>query len=173
MGSGNGGLYFGTKCGSQPYKELYEVVPDMLRLDKQDSDIYSQKKGYFKNPTATDLLNSISNGCVYIGGRVASGLFTYVVSKGWRIIFGKRCNPNDINKRSPHPTLIGGKKPKVRCAGIIDIRNGKILSVNNNSGHYRPNIESLALVNNILLDLYNKNKDVFDEQSNWRKNDKK
>lgn len=43
MGSENGGLYFGTKGGSQPYKELYEVVPDMLSLDKQDSDIYSKK----------------------------------------------------------------------------------------------------------------------------------
>ena len=44
----------------------------------------------------------------------------------------------------PHPTLIGGQNPKVRAAGIVDIRGGRIYSVDNASGHFQPNRESLA-----------------------------
>ena len=32
----------------------------MLKKNKQDPDIYSNKNGYFKNPAAIDLLKSIS-----------------------------------------------------------------------------------------------------------------
>ena len=31
----------------------------------------------------------------------------------------------------------------VKCAGIIDIRGGEIFSINTNSGHYKPNEQSL------------------------------
>ena len=54
MGSGSSGLYYGTREGSQPYQKFYHVVPEMLKKDKQDADIYSSKNGYFKNPTAVD-----------------------------------------------------------------------------------------------------------------------
>ena len=143
MGSGSSGLYFGTRSGSQPYKQLYRVVPEMLKKDKQDPDTYSRKKGYFKNPTAVDLVKAISGDDICINDKLANGWYTYVVDKSWRIIFGKRCNPNDKNKRSPHLTLIGGKNQKVRCAGMINFRQGKIFPVNNDSGHYRPNRQSL------------------------------
>ena len=36
---------------------------------------------------------------------------------------------------TPHPTLIGGKDPKVKMAGILDIRGGKIYSYDDRSGH--------------------------------------
>ena len=135
MGSGSSGLYYATRGSSQPYQKFYSVVPEMLKKDKQDPDIYSSKNGYFKNPTAVDLLKSISGDDVCINDKSANGWYTYVVDKSGRIIFGKRCNPNDKNKRSPHPTLIGGKKPKVRCAGMINFRQGKIFAVNNDSGY--------------------------------------
>lgn len=171
MGSGSSGLYYATRGSSQPSQKFYSVVPEMLKKDKQDPDIYSSKNGYFKNPTAVDLLKSISGDDVCINDKSANGWYTYVVDKSGRIIFGKRCNPNDKNKRSPHPTLIGGKKPKVRCAGMINFRQGKIFAVNNDSGHYRPNRQSLKLVKRILNRLYKTNKELFDEDSKWRKND--
>lgn len=33
--------------------------------------------------------------------------------KKGNIIFGKRINPNNPQKRAPHPTLIGGVDPKI------------------------------------------------------------
>lgn len=47
----------------------------------------------------------------------------------------------------------------------------KIFAVNNDSGHYRPNRQSLKLVKRILNRLYKTNKELFDEDSKWRKND--
>ena len=43
----------------------------------------------------------------------------------------------------PHPTLVGGANPTVRGAGIVDIRGGRIFSVNNASGHFKPGSGSL------------------------------
>ena len=87
------------------------------------------------------------------------------------IIFGKRSNPNNSSKRAPHPTLIGGKDPQVQCAGIIVFRKGRILSVDTQSGHYRPDKKSLDKVDATLKRLYNKNPELFDKNSKWRKND--
>ena len=44
----------------------------------------------------------------------------------------------------PHPTLVGGAKPKVRAAGVVDIRGGRIYSVDNASGHFKPGPEALS-----------------------------
>ena len=54
---------------------------------------------------------------------------------------------------------------------MINFRQGKIFAVNNDSRHYRPNRQSLKLVKRILNRLYNSNKELFDEDSKWRKND--
>ena len=125
MGSGSGGSYSGTNGGSQPYADKYDVVQSMLNRDKKDSDIYSKDTGYFKNPSAVNLKDSISGNYVVFEDNHANGQMTYVLSESGNIIFGKRCNPNDARKRSPHPTLVGGKNPKVQCAGMIEFRNGK------------------------------------------------
>lgn len=169
MGSGSGNGYSGTRGNSQPYAPKYEVVPQMLNKDKQDSDIYNKKTGYFKNPTAVNLNSTISGNTVIFEGSRANGDYTYVMDKSGNIIFGKRCNPNDGRKRSPHPTLIGGKNPKVQCAGMINFRNGRIYSVNINSGHYRPNIKSLDKVDSALKKLYESNPHLLHRNSKWRK----
>ena len=93
-----------------------------------------------------------------------------VMDKKGNIIFGKRCNPNDGRKRSPHPTLIGGKDPQVQCAGMIEFHKGRILSVDNHSGHYRPNPKSMEKVDKALQALYNKKPNLFDKNSKWSKN---
>lgn len=169
MGSGSSSSYSGTNGGSQEYAETYRVVPKMLNKDKKDSDIYNSNTGYFKNPTATNLLEAIKNNRFYIQGIKAENKFTYVLDENGNIIFGKRCNPNNSNKRSPHPTLIGGKNPKVQCAGIIEFKDGKIYYADNNSGHFRPNIKSLDKVKAILDKLYESNSKLFYKNSEWRK----
>ncbi len=78
-------------------------------------------------------------------------------------------NPNDSSKRSPHPTLIGGKDPQVQCAGMITFKNGKIYSYDNSSGHFRPNSKSLPKVKAALDKLYKENPNLFDKGSEWRK----
>ena len=169
MGSGSSGVYAGTSGGSQPYAEKYSVYGEMLKIDKKDPDIYDKSSGYFKNPSAVSLDDSIDGNRVIFEGHSAEGHITYVMDENGDIIFGKRFNPNDGRKRSPHPTLIGGKDPKVQCAGIIVFKKGRILSVDNNSGHYRPNKKSLEKVNGVLQKMYEKNPNLFDKNSIWRK----
>ena len=81
----------------------------------------------------------------------------------------ERANPNDGRKRAPHPTLIGGKDPQVQCAGMITFYKGRILSVDNQSGHYRPNSKSMEKVDAALKKLYEKYPGAFDKNSKWRK----
>ena len=168
MGSGYSSIYSGTGGGSQPLADSYQVVAAMRDVDKQDPDIYDSN-GYFKNPTATNIEDAISDNKVIIDGKVPDGPMTYVMDMDGNIIIGKRVNPNDGRKRAPHPTLIGGKDPQVQCAGMITFRKGKILSVDNQSGHYRPNIGSMNKVNDALNKLYDSNPNLFAPGSEWRK----
>lgn len=170
MGSGSSGNYSGTRGGSQPYAETYNVYPSALNSDKKDPDIYNEQgNGYFHNPTAVKLEDSIKDDRIYVDGKKQYGKLTYVMDKNNNIIIGKRANPNDPDKRSPHPTLIGGKNPKVQCAGMITFDKGRILSVNTNSGHYRPDSKSLEKVKNALQKLCDKNPELFSPKSEWRK----
>lgn len=169
MGSGSKGSYSSGSGGSQPYAPTYNVVNSMLIKDKQNKDIYSPNTGYFKNPTATNLENAIDGNRFLFNGNRAEGKLTYVMDTNGNIIFGKRCNPNDSAKRAPHPTLIGGKNPEVQCAGIIEFRKGRIFSVDNRSGHFRPNSKSLEKVDAVLRKIFNKNPNLFDRNSKWRK----
>ena len=168
MGSGNSGSYNGTKGGSQPYAETYHVYPKAMAIDKTDADIYDPQTGYFHNPTAIKLEDSIQNDRVFVDGRRQEGMLTYVMDKDGKIIIAKRSNPNNSKGRAPHPTLIGGKDPQVQCAGMIHFRKGRIVSVDTNSGHFRPDIRSLAKVKTALQALYDKHPDLFDPSSEWR-----
>jgi len=170
MGSGLSGSYVGTGGGSQSFAFSYSVVPSMKVKDMADPDIYDPKKGYFKNPTATKLEDAIDGDSIYLQGKKAHGKMTYVMDEDGNIIFGKRKNPNNSKSRSPHPTLLGGKNPKVKCAGMITFNKGKIVSIDNDSGHYRPNLKSMVQVDKTLNKLCKKNPNIFDKNSKWRKN---
>jgi hypothetical protein len=147
MGSGSSGNYSGTSGGSQPYADTYRVVGKEMKKDKADPDIYNPSTGYFHNPNAKSLDQALGNDeRIYSKGKKAHGKMTYVMDEDGNIIFGKRENPNNASKRAPHPTLIGGKDPKVQCAGMITFDKGRIVSVNNESGHYRPASKSLDKV---------------------------
>jgi hypothetical protein len=66
-----------------------------------------------------------------------SGQFMYVIHDTGNIIIGTRAK-SFARTPMPHPTLIGGADPRVRAAGILDIRGGRIYSVDNASGHFKP-----------------------------------
>lgn len=161
MGSGSSSSYSNITLGSQPYAPSYHVAGPMLKMDKKDQDIYNPNTGYFHNPTAQNLEAAIHDGDIYCDGKKVDASLIYVMDKEGNIIFGKRVNPNNSSKRSPHPTLIGGKDPQVQCAGIIKIKDGKIESIDNRSGHFKPNKLSMKKVYNALEIIRTRHPDVF------------
>lgn len=163
MGSSSYGPSYGGGAGggSQPYAPMYHVVPSMMEKDKEDINIYDPKKGYFTNPLATSIQSAIKNGRIYMTGLKAHGTYTYVVDAKGNLIFAKRYNPNNSKSRAPHPTLIGGRDPVVRCAGMVYIERGRIVWYNNDSGHFRPDAKSLEVVELALTRLKITNPEVF------------
>lgn len=174
MGGGNRREgFFGRRAGSQPYASSYRVVPEMLREDKKDPDIYVPGTGYFKNPTRTVIsAETAHNNAFYLSGeerRKIDDWYEYVVDLSGRLIVDKRCNPNNPAKRAPHPTLIGGMHPRVRYAGMMHFKDGKIDDFNGDSGHYRPAEESLNEVMRCVRRIFDSNPYLLHRTSHWRK----
>ena len=92
---------------------------------------------YIKNPTAQNISDLINSSSKYVGNKKRQ--FMYVVDLDGNIIIG-----SGVGQHMPHPTLIGGSNPIVQGAGIIDIRDGKIYSIDNSSGHFKPDKVSLS-----------------------------
>ena len=177
MGSGVSGLYSGTygavavgdlddnednvskddlslsERKSQPYAESYGVVNDMLEWDKSRG-VYSDENGYSFNPTAVIASNSIRDG-VLVGhdGKQMDGSYTYAVKENGDLVIGKRNGNGKEGKATPHPTLIGGKDPKVRIAGIVIMSRGKIVKYDNESGHFKPNDLSMPAADKVFSKL--------------------
>ena len=171
MGSGISGKYHYKQSQSQPYSNTYGLLPNMVSNDIDNTNVYNSKKGYLKNPTATNIVDSVSNNIIYLkdSKQPADGIYIYVVDEKNNLIFGKRKNPLGGNK-SPHPSLIGGKNPKVKVAGEITFHHGKIYEIDVNSGHYKPNVKSLKKAENILYSNFNNN--MFSKNSRLRRRDK-
>ena len=146
---------------SQDYADTYHVFDEAMERDKLDVEIYDPSTGYPKNPTANKIDASIVNEHIEIDGKTPNGPITYVLDPDGNIIIGKRSNPINNAKRSPHPMLIGGVDPEVQCAGMITFKKGKIVSIDNQSGHFRPNIQSMDRVYDALKRLYETNPSVF------------
>ena len=157
-----------NESGSQPYAPTYHVVDEMMNRDKSDLEIYNPSTGYPKNPTARNIADSIVYEHVEIDNKIPNGPVTYVMDESGNIIIGKRNNPINKDKRSPHPMLIGGKNPQVQCAGMIHFKKGKIISIDNQSGHFRPNSQSMDKVYETLKKLYENNPKVFAKEFEWR-----
>ena len=92
---------------------------------------------YIRNPTARSISGLLTQSGK-IGGKKMSGQFRYVIDANGNIVIGSRAG-----QRMPRPTLIGGENPTVIGAGIVDIRGGRIFSVDNASGHFKPGPRSL------------------------------
>jgi hypothetical protein len=132
-------------------RQDYSVVPAMEAedknrfyfdpADKQRKPVWTAEGGYAKNPTARPLKDVISS-----KGRVGegfdNGVYTYVVDGNGDVVIAKRLGePGTAPGRAtgmPHPTLIGGKTPKVMAAGEVEIRGGLIYKIDNQSGHFQP-----------------------------------
>ena len=56
----------------------------------------------------------------------------------------------------PHPTLIGGVNPNVICAGMIQFKQGRILRINNSSGHFKPTTANFERAKTIFKDKFPK-----------------
>lgn len=93
---------------------------------------------YIKNPTAQNVADIITD-TGKIGSKEMSGTYMYVVDLNGNVVIGTRAG-----QRMPHPTLVGGSNPEVLAAGIVDICGGKIFSVDNASGHFKPSSDSLT-----------------------------
>ena len=137
MGSGPKGPY----TESQPYSHLYSVEKSMHQKDIK-AGIYHDGH-YDRNPTAKKLNEMISGN--YIGDKHTNIIMPYVIDKNGDIIVGKRNGNGRDGPATPHPTLIGGRSPKVQMAGMLYIQGGKIIFYDANSGHYKPNIKSMAI----------------------------
>ena len=164
MGSGVTGNYHGTYGSdtSQPYRSTYGVTPDMKDYDIR-TGVYHDGH-YDKNPTANNI-NNLING-QYIRNKRTNGSFTYVIDEKDNLIIGKRNGNGSKGARTPHPTLVGGSNPKVKMAGMVEIRSGKIYSYDNQSGHFKPNEKSMKIADKIFNKLPKK---VF--HRNFKKGD--
>ena len=98
---------------------------------------------YIKNPTAQNMSDLIKPGSNYVDNSKMNGQFMYVVDTNGNIIIGSRAG-----QHMPHPTLIGGTNPTVQGAGIVEIRGGKIYSIDNSSGHFKPDSSCMVSVQN-------------------------
>lgn len=141
MGSGINGAYSRTNGASQSYAASYHVEPAMKKYDKERETYHNGR--YDKNPTAHELQTLINGN--YIKGKTYSNEnLPYVITTKGDIIVGRRNGNGRNGQPTPHPTLIGGRDPVVKMAGILKIRGGKIYSYDNNSGHYKPNKKSMS-----------------------------
>lgn len=147
MGSGISGNYSGTRPieVSQPYASSYGVTPEMLQFDI-DRGIYDG--AYQKNPTARNIYDVING--EYIISSSRNRYLTYVIDMNDNIIVGERNGNGFGGKATPHPTLIGGKDPKVKMAGILYLEKGKITGYDHLSGHYKPNIKSMDVAREVF-----------------------
>lgn len=147
MGSGSSSSYTGTNGGSQPYASSYHVAPGMKEYDI-DNGVYHDGH-YDKNPTAKNI-NDIINGNYIVGKSYNDDCMPYVIDMNGNVILGKRNGNGKNGLPTPHPTLIGGKNPEVQMAGILKIRGGKIYSYDNQSGHFKPNKQSMSVADKVF-----------------------
>lgn len=117
-----------------------DIAVDFYMHDKE-SGTYLDDLGYRPNPTATNINDAIINNKIYVQGKVANGQFTYIIYVSGNFIIRWRNGLEEF--QTPHPSLIGWKDSKVKMAGMVDIRNGKIHSCDDRSGHFKPNSKSM------------------------------
>lgn len=126
----------------------YSVDPVMFPDDEAAGVL--RNGSYVKNPTAHNINDYINEGSNYLGNKNMNGQYMYVVDMDGNIIIGTRGG-----QRMPHPTLVGGSNPQVQAAGMIEVRGGKIYSINNASGHFKPSSACLNVAKEKFTELPN------------------
>jgi RHS repeat-associated protein len=98
---------------------------------------------------------AVKNGIIEINGQAASGQFDFVVTNNGKFVIG-----------SGHYNISGSAKT-VQAAGRVFISAGKIITINNRSGHYQPSMDHAQRFGEIIkraginvsganLEIYNK-----------------
>jgi RHS repeat-associated protein len=93
-----------------------------------------------KLPISKDgkLLGSIQNGNVVMKGKTKpNGEFDFIVTEKGDVLLGRK-----------HSFMSGGAD--VQAAGTLKLRDGKVVNVDNNSGHYQPNALETSQFKEIL-----------------------
>jgi hypothetical protein len=141
-----------SKLGRSGTVNRFTVDPSLIDTDIAKGVLVDGK--YVNNPTAQNL-SSLVTDSGKIGGKNTNGQFMYVIDERGQIIIGTRGKDALTGQtlHMPHPTLIGGENPSVLAAGMIDIRGGKIYSVDNVSGHFKPSASSLQTAQEVFQDL--------------------
>jgi hypothetical protein len=87
-----------------------------------------------------------ANGTIMATDNVNGEGLMYAIDESGNIWIGGR--GGEISY--PHPTLVGGVNPNVKCAGMIKFKDGRILEISNNSGHFKPTNSSLQEAENLF-----------------------
>ena len=153
----------GSKVISNKTPNLKAVELDMYALDKARTtdivmdrvgsyDINPTRRGFHDIPETPKLtVNAESgkireaNGSILTTDNVNTEGLMYVIDESNNIFIGGRASAN-----MPHPTLIGGTNPNVKCAGMIRFEDGRILEISNNSGHFKPSNAALREAESIF-----------------------
>lgn len=125
----------GNKIIFEPSSTNYKTNTTRLALTENSKGIpkltINQESGKIR----------LDNGNVISTDLNGEGLM-YVIDDADNIIIGGR--GGEISY--PHPTLIGGLNPNVKCAGMIHFKDGRVYSLSFNSGHFKPSISSFEYV---------------------------
>ncbi|MCU0432817.1 MAG: hypothetical protein MUC87_05135 [Bacteroidia bacterium] len=137
-------------------KRTKRVEPDMRLIDENKGLVVNGE--YLDNPTAMNIEDIVVNpqsGKLRMPNQkqVLDGQFMFVIDIEGNIIIGTRAKgyPAPFDGKAPHPTLIGGKNPITQGAGIVEFRGGKIYSVDNISGHFKPFNEMIIAIENSFM----------------------
>lgn len=89
-------------------------------------------------PTGVTYNAEIKNGVIHIDGKPANGGVDYVITKDGELVLG-----------AGHYHLSGGADT-VKAAGGMELKDGKVISIDNNSGHYQPTRSDVAKSASVL-----------------------
>lgn len=81
------------------------------------------------------------------------GTYTYAVKEDGELVIGKRNGNGRDGKATPHPTLVGGKNPRVRVAGMVTLSHDQVFKYDTESGHFKPNAKSIAAADDAFSQL--------------------
>jgi hypothetical protein len=122
-------------------KKLYENLMPRIEGDKL--------KGF--TGKLFDTSSSVSKG--------KRGYAAYVITLDKKLITHNHVNPGqDVKYSYRHSTLAGGKT--IICSSLIQVINGKITYIDNDSGHYKPTSANLYNAVKILEELFSENAKV-------------
>ncbi|WP_148362961.1 hypothetical protein [Olsenella massiliensis] len=68
-----------------------------------------------RNPTAVNAHDSVSDGVlVNHAEKPTDNHYTYTVKENGELVIGERNGTGKDGKTTPHPTLVGGREPRVK-----------------------------------------------------------